>query len=200
MPQLLLQGFPDGATRIGPNRPAGAWQFCWWIPFLSITWKFCRSYPMVFSRPRRAAGLIVIVIRSSPAVGLIFGRLLMNAIRGGPADQARQHRDVGREHRNRYRDRTPCEAITKTKHGQPPEETIPIPISIAIWRERRLSAWACRGTSERHEIGQPRPAPHNTEEKRETFPNPAPLRTPIRLRLRGPEGADDRHQQNCYAP
>jgi len=91
--------------------------------------------------------------------------------------------DVGREHRNRYRDRyrdrTPCEAITKTKHGQPPEETIPISIAIAIWRERRLSAWACRGTRERHEIGQPRPAPHNTEEKRETNPNTAPTEPPF---------------------
>ncbi len=110
--------------------------------------------------------------------------------------------DVGREHRNRYRDRyrdrTPCEAITKTKHGQPPEETIPIP--IAIWRERRLSAWACRGTSERHEIGQPRPAPHNTEKKRETIPNPAPLRTLVRLWLTGSVVADVVHANENKEP
>ena len=43
--------------------------------------------------------LIVILIRWSPVVGRIFDRLLMNAIRGGAADQAHQHRDDRHQHR-----------------------------------------------------------------------------------------------------
>ena len=55
----------------------GAWQFCWG-DLLVI--------------------LILILICSSPIVGLLFGRLLMNTISGGAADQAHPHRDDGHQH------------------------------------------------------------------------------------------------------
>ena len=114
--------------------------------------------------------LIVILIRSSPIIGLIFGRLLMNALRGGTADQAHQHRD----------DRHPF-----PRGLQPKPQIESPPDKRPTSRDRSALSWMPSTLAKAF----------NSSARLRQSKIGIMIRITIRIRIRS-----HRHQQNCHAP